>query len=180
MARGLNSPLTSSAGRLFDAVAAALGICREAIAYEGQAAIELETLALGAAGGGAGGGYPFGLVAAGDQWLLDPAPLWQALLDDLARGQDRGSMARRFHLGLAQAAADLASQMATERGLATVALSGGVFQNKTLFEAIAQRLRQQGLRVLAHRQVPANDGGLALGQAVAAAARLIPLSSRGR
>ncbi|MCC7277221.1 MAG: carbamoyltransferase HypF [Chromatiaceae bacterium] len=179
MARGLNSPLTSSAGRLFDAVAAALGICREANAYEGQAAIELETLALGAAGGEAGGGYPFGLVAAGDQWLLDPAPLWQAFLDDLARGQDRGSMALRFHLGLAQAAANLAGRLATERGLATVALSGGVFQNKTLFEAIAQRLRHQGLRVLTHRQVPANDGGLALGQAVAAAARLIPLSSTG-
>ncbi len=179
MARGLNSPLTSSAGRLFDAVAAALGICRDAIAYEGQAAIELETLALGATGGEAGGGYPFGLVAAGDQWLLDPAPLWQALLADLARGQDRGSMALRFHLGFAQAAADLAGRLATERGLATVALSGGVFQNKTLCEAIAQRLRHQGLRVLAHRQVPANDGGLALGQAVAAAARLIPFSSTG-
>ncbi len=179
MARGLNSPLTSSAGRLFDAVAAALGICREAIAYEGQAAIELETLALGAAGGEPGEAYPFGLVAAGDQWLLDPAPLWQTLLDDLARGQDLGLMALRFHLGLAQAAADLASRLATERGLATVALSGGVFQNKTLFEAIAQRLRHQGLRVLTHRQVPANDGGLALGQAVAAAARLIPLSSSG-
>ncbi|MFZ1575621.1 MAG: carbamoyltransferase HypF, partial [Chromatiaceae bacterium] len=94
-------------------------------------------------------------------------------------GQDRGGMAARFHLGLAQAAADLACRLATERGLASVALSGGVFQNKTLFEAIAQRLRQQGLRVLTHRQVPVNDGGLALGQAVAAAARLMPLSSTG-
>ncbi|MBP6808917.1 MAG: carbamoyltransferase HypF, partial [Chromatiaceae bacterium] len=132
-----------------------------------------------AVAGEEGGAYPFGLVAAGGRWLLDPAPMWEALLGDLARGQDRGSMAARFHLGLAQGAADLAGRLATDRGLATVALSGGVFQNKTLFEAIAQRLRQQGLRVLTHRQVPANDGGLALGQAVAAAARLIPLSSTG-
>ncbi len=178
MARGLNSPLTSSAGRLFDAVAAALGICRDAIAYEGQAAIELETLALRAAGE-EGGAYPFGLVMAGDRWLLDPAPMWRALLADLASGRNPGSMAARFHRGLAQGAADLAGRLAAERDIATIALSGGVFQNKTLFEAITQRLRQQGLRVLTHRQVPANDGGLALGQAVAAAATLIPLSSTG-
>jgi hydrogenase maturation protein HypF len=178
MARSLNSPLTSSAGRLFDAVAAALGICRDAIAYEGQAAIELETLALRAAGG-EGGAYPFGLVMAGDRWLLDPAPMWRALLADLASGRNPGSMAARFHRGLAQGAADLTGRLAGERGIATIALSGGVFQNKTLFEAIVQRLRHQGLRVLTHRQVPANDGGLALGQAVVAAATLIPLSSTG-
>ncbi len=179
MARGLNSPLTSSAGRLFDAVAAALGICRDAIAYEGQAAIELETLAIRATKGEEGGAYPFGLIMAGDRWLLDPAPMWRALLADLASGRNPGIMAARFHLGLAQSAADLASRLAAKRGIATIALSGGVFQNKTLFEAITQRLRQQGLRVLTHHQVPANDGGLALGQAVAAAATLIPLSSTG-
>jgi hydrogenase maturation protein HypF len=179
MARGLNSPLTSSAGRLFDAVAAALGICRDAIAYEGQAAIELETLALRATKGEEGGAYPFGLIMAGGRWLLDPAPMWRALLADLASGRNPGIMAARFHLGLAQSAADLAGRLAAERDIATIALSGGVFQNKTLFEAITQRLRQQGLRVLTHRQVPANDGGLALGQAVAAAATLIPLSSTG-
>ena len=179
MVRGLNSPLTSSVGRLFDAVAAALGICRDAIAYEGQAAIELETLALRATKGEEGGAYPFGLIMAGGRWLLDPAPMWRALLADLASGRNPGIIAARFHLGLAQSAADLAGRLAAERDIATIALSGGVFQNKTLFEAITQRLLQQGLRVLTHRQVPANDGGLALGQAVAAAATLIPLSSTG-
>ncbi len=179
MARGLNSPLTSSAGRLFDAVAAALGICRDAIAYEGQAAIELETLARGAVSGEADGAYPFGLAAEGDRWMLDPTPMWQALLRDLASERNRGTMAARFHYGFAQGAVDFAGRLASNHGVTTVALSGGVFQNKTLFEAIAQGLRQQGLRVLTHRRVPANDGGLALGQAVAAAAKLIALSSPG-
>ncbi len=179
MARGLNSPLTSSAGRLFDAVAAALGICRDYIAYEGQAAIELETLARGALDGDTIAAYPFGLMAEEDRWLLDPAPMWQALLHDLASGQNRCTIAARFHLGLAQGAADLARRLASRLGLATVALSGGVFQNKTLFEALAQGLRQQGLRVLTHHQVPTNDGGLALGQAVVAAARLMHLSPSG-
>jgi hydrogenase maturation protein HypF len=176
MARGLNSPLTSSCGRLFDAVAAALGLCRDAIAYEGQAAIELETLALGAATGEEGDAYPFGLDSARGRWLLDPAPMWAALLADLARGEGRGAMAARFHRGLAQGTADLAGRLAARHGLDTIALSGGVFQNKTLFEALARHLRRQGLRVLSHRQVPANDGGLSLGQAVAAAARLIASS----
>jgi hydrogenase maturation protein HypF len=176
MARGLNSPLTSSCGRLFDAVAAALGLCRDGIAYEGQAAIELETLARMAGAGEEGGAYPMGLAIARDQWQLDPAPMWAALLKDLASGREPGVMAARFHLGLAQGTADLATRIATARGLDSIALSGGVFQNKTLFEAIAWRLRQQGLRVLTHRQVPANDGGLSLGQAVVAAARLMGLS----
>lgn len=126
-----------------------------------------------------GEAYPFGLVAAGGRWLLDPAPMWQALLHDLASERNRGTMAARFHCGFAQGAADLAGRLAADRGLTSVALSGGVFQNKTLFEATAQGLRQQGLRLLTHRRVPANDGGLALGQAVAAAAKLIPISSTG-
>ena len=251
MARGLNSPLTSSAGRHFDAVAAALGLCRDGIAYEGQAAIELETLAVTAGAGAlaAGETYPFDLVEAEGGWQLDPAPFWRHLLEDLARvppaltleGGDRfildrdqggtgqiiyvqdhrdagqviqerlvrhtdlrnlnhargsmgpvvqerdwgetdqeiheramGAIAARFHLGLARATAELAVRLAQARGLDTVALSGGVMQNKTLFEALARELRGRGMRVLSHRQVPANDGGLALGQAVIAAASLIP------
>ena len=191
MARGLNSPLTSSAGRLFDAVAAALGLCPDAIAYEGQAAIELESLAVTAGAGAlaAGETNPFGLIEGEGGWLLDPTPFWRRLLEDLARaplvfsleGRDQvireqalGAIAARFHLGLARAAAKLASRLVAARGLDTVALSGGVMQNKTLFEALAGQLRARGLDVLSHRQVPANDGGLALGQAVIAAATLIP------
>lgn len=170
MARGLNAPLSSSCGRLFDAVAAALGICREGISYEGQAAIELEALAL-ARGPRPAGGYPFGLEAAGERLVLDPGPMWAALLADLAAGADPALIAARFHGGLAGAVADLATRLAGERGLETVALSGGVLQNRTLFEALAQGLRDRGLTVLAHAQVPPNDGGLALGQAAVAAAQ---------
>ena len=171
--RGLNAPPSSSYGRLFDAVAAALDLSRAAVSYEGQAAIELEALASRVAHETAGA-YPFGLIEAPDaaQALqLDPAPMWRALLDDLQRGTDRSIVAARFHAGLAEATATLAARLAADRGADTVALSGGVLQNKTLFEALACRLQQGGLEVLAHERVPANDGGLALGQAVVAAAR---------
>jgi hydrogenase maturation protein HypF len=168
IARGLNAPLSSSCGRLFDAVAAALGICREGISYEGQAAIELEVLAL-AAPPGPTGGYPFALERTDARLVLDPAPMWAALLGDLAAGVDPALIAARFHRGLADAIVDLAVRLAGERGLNTAALSGGVLQNRTLFEALAQALRGRGLTVLAHALVPPNDGGLALGQAAIAA-----------
>ena len=174
MARGVNAPLSSSCGRLFDAVAAALDIRADAIAYEGQAAVELEAAARRGLGA-AGDGYAFVVEqdASSGAWLLSPAPMWCALLDDLATGVETAHIAARFHIGLAAVVADLAAQLAAERGLATVALSGGVFQNRTLFEAVAARLQGRGLSVLTHRRVPANDGGIALGQAVAAAARLL-------
>jgi len=216
MARGLNSPWSSSCGRLFDAVAAALGVCPEALAYEGQAAIELESLAVRAGCGTDAGAYPFGgyvppfpgrldarpeirpqgaavpdrsmhpsplagegpgergTVSPGTPpWYLDPMPMWQALLADLAKGEPRGLIAARFHNGLARGTADLAGRLAKAHGLEAVALSGGVFQNRTLFEALVGQFGRLGLRVLSHRQVPANDGGLALGQAVVAAAKFI-------
>jgi hydrogenase maturation protein HypF len=166
LAKGLNAPVTTSAGRLFDAVAAALGICRDGIAYEAQAAIELETLARRAPDEA---GYPFALTGDEEPWLLDPAPMWAALLDDLAAGLSAERIATRFHLGLAEALAELAARVAQVHGIETVALSGGVFQNRTLFEAVAAALRARALRVLSHTQVPANDGGLALGQAAIAA-----------
>jgi hydrogenase maturation protein HypF len=172
MERGINSPLSSSCGRLFDAVAAAVGICRDSVTYEGQAAVELETLAASALGT-CRDGYPFE-VAPGDIPLaLDPKPMWIALLDDLARGEKPASISSRFHAGLAGAVAQLAIRLAQNRGIGTLALSGGVFQNKILLEGIADRLRSVGLRVLSHRQVPANDGGISLGQAAIAAARTI-------
>ena len=168
-ARGINSPASSSVGRLFDAVAATVGVCREGIAYEGQAAIELEVLAVRAGAEGPGA-YPFATARQDAAVVLDPAPMWSALLADLSRGVPPGLISARFHEGLARALAGLAAGLAGAHGLDTVALSGGVFQNKTLLEALSGHLRRQGLQVLGHRQVPANDGGLSLGQAVSAAA----------
>ncbi len=170
MSRGLNSPLSSSCGRLFDAVAGALGICREGIAYEGQAAIELEALARPFLGE-CGPGYRFDLEDGEAGLILDPAPLWLALLEDLAADAAVGVMAARFHVGLADALVAAVRSLAERHGVATCALSGGVFQNRTLFEAISSGLSDAGLRVLTHRQVPANDGGISLGQATVAAAR---------
>jgi hydrogenase maturation protein HypF len=172
MARGVNAPLTSSAGRLFDAVGAALGLGGETIAYEGQAAIELEALAAGAGGTvGAGEGYTFVRRERDGGTLLDPAPIWPAIFDDLARGEPPARIAARFHIGFFTAVADLAGDLARGQGLTQVALSGGVFQNRLVLEGIAGGLRGQGLIPLTHCQVPANDGGLSLGQAAIAAAR---------
>ena len=178
LSQGLNAPLSSSAGRLFDAVAAALGCCRVA-SYEGQGAIALESLVreadLAAALASA---YPFQVVAgatAQDPLVLDPAPLWPALLRDLQRPTARGLIAARFHQGLAMAIAHLARDLAQRHGLTTVALSGGVWQNAILATQVPRWLTAQGLTVLTHRQVPTNDGGLCLGQAVVAAAQQLPL-----
>ena len=172
MERGLNAPLASSAGRLFDAVAAALGLGGETIAYEGQAAIELEALAAGCMETvGAGEGYSFDRTNRDGGIVLDPAPIWPAIFDDLGRGEPPARIAARFHLGFCAAVADLAGDLARGHGLAQVALSGGVFQNRLVLEGIAGRLRGQGLVPLTHRQVPSNDGGLSLGQAAIAAAR---------
>jgi hydrogenase maturation protein HypF len=170
VARGLNSPPASSAGRLFDAVAAAVGVERGAVSYEGQAAIELEALARQAPD--TGGGYPFGIETPGTgPAVLDPAPMWEALLDDLGAATDAARVAARFHRGLADAVVAMAAHLAGEEGVDTVTLSGGVLQNRSLFEGMAEGLRRRGLRVLSHRQVPANDGGLSLGQAAVATAR---------
>ena len=165
----INSPLTSSAGRLFDAVAAALGICADRIAYEGQAAIELETRAQGIE---TAQGYRFGLCEDGGCWVLDPAPMWRELFADLADAVPTARVSARFHVGFAAAVCALGGRIARDRGIETVALSGGVFQNRRLFERVTEGLRARGLAVLAHRRVPTNDGGLALGQAVTAAALL--------
>lgn len=164
--RGLNCPLTSSMGRLFDAVAAFLGICREQVTYEGQASIELEAYV------DTGlleevEGYPFAF----HKQQLDPSPMWQALLNDLAAGKTKAFIATRFHKGLAQSLVKTATALAHQHDLKTIALSGGVFQNRVLLEAVSDGLAPE-FTVLMHQRVPANDGGLALGQAVIAAAQL--------
>ena len=165
--RGINSPLSSSCGRLFDAVAAALGLRRERISYEGQAAIELEQLAREA--GDESVGYPLEM----QNGVIQVAPMWNALLDDLAAGVDKARIAARFHNGLAAAICGCAGQLCAAQSLDTVALSGGVFQNRTLFAAVQQGLEDRQLQVLSHSRVPSNDGGIALGQALIGAARML-------
>jgi hydrogenase maturation protein HypF len=180
IAGGVNSPLASSAGRLFDAVAAALGISFERQAYEGQAAAALEALvdedALRTEGDALA--YPFSLSRLGGTGLpyVDPSAMWRALFGDLIAATPPGVVAARFHRGLARALAAMAS---TSRGdgnaprFTSVALSGGCFQNRVLFEETLRRLEGAGFDVVTHARVPPNDGGIALGQAVVAAARLI-------
>ena len=164
-AKGVNAPLTSSAGRLFDAAAALLGV-RDTINYEGQAAIELEQLADPAESGA----YPAAVVA-GDPFQIRAADLLTALISDLTAGVRAPVIAARFHHGVA-AAIEAGCVLLRERhGLDTVALSGGVFQNMLLLHATAARLEARGFRVLTHSRVPCNDGGISLGQAVIAAAR---------
>jgi len=160
---GLASPLTSSAGRLFDAVAAIVGL-RDAVTYEGQAAVELEQLAAA----GCRDAYP---VPAGAGLRGATRPLVWAMVDDVRRGAPPDVVAVRFHNGLADATVAAARDAASQEGLSVVALSGGVFQNVVLLQRVLSGLAAAGLRVLVHRQVPPNDGGLCLGQAAVAAAR---------
>ncbi|HEY2508775.1 MAG TPA: carbamoyltransferase HypF [Streptosporangiaceae bacterium] len=184
--RGINAPLTSSAGRLFDAVAAVLGV-RDEITYEGQAAIELEQLA----DPGERGSYPAGIRAAGGlrarAAARDPSPggataarrapwvcgadLVRAAVEDLASGAPPPVVAARFHNGVAAAIVAVCARVRNDTGLGVVALSGGVFQNVLLTGRVSEGLAQAGFRVLAHRQVPCNDGGISLGQAAIAGAR---------
>jgi len=166
----LNCPLASSAGRLFDAVAAAVGICFEQIQYEGQAAIELEAIITPQAWLEAQqSAYPFLL----ERGLLDPTPMWQALLKDLSQATPLANIAARFHKGLSLAIQQLSIQLANDNKLNHIVLSGGVFQNKILFEDVKQALEQQKFKVLTHQLVPANDGGIALGQAAIAASGIM-------
>ena len=176
---GLNTPRASSCGRLFDAVAAALGLCADAITYEGEAAVRLEALvdrrALAVAR--RGGAYPFQIVPSGSSGIayLDSAPIWMPLLRDLRANASAPLIAAKFHTGLAQAVARMAAAMVRSEDHAlitdTIALSGGCFQNRWLTEELTCLLKKGGLSVLLHAKVPFNDGALALGQAVVAARR---------
>jgi hydrogenase maturation protein HypF len=172
IAKGINAPLASSAGRLFDAVAAAVGLAPSRTSYEGEAAMALES-AIDAEGLQTASPYPFEIRTFSGRSVLDPKPCWEGLIGDLRQGVSQGIIAASFHRGLAQALVTLASDLARRNGVARIALSGGVFQNRILFDLVQEGLGHAGLQVLAHRQVPANDGGLSLGQAAIAAARLI-------
>ncbi|GAA4619573.1 carbamoyltransferase HypF [Actinoallomurus vinaceus] len=162
---GVNSPLTSSAGRLFDAVAAILGV-RDAINFEGQAAIELEQRADPAETAA----YP-AAIDDGDPLVIRVGDLVRAVVADLRGGVPAATVAARFHHGLADATVTACRRLSAATGIGTVALSGGVFQNRLLLGRVADGLERHGLRVLTHQRVPPNDGGISLGQVAVAAAR---------
>jgi hydrogenase maturation protein HypF len=164
--RRLNTPLTSSAGRLFDAVAALAGV-RDRVTYEGQAAVELEWLASGVAPDGA---YPFDLSQPPDGPLVvDTRPLIRAVADEAARGVAAARIARRFHSALVELIAAVCGRLRRATGIEAAVLSGGVFLNALLTAEVSARLRGDGFRVYRHRLVPPNDGGLSLGQLAVAA-----------
>lgn len=169
LAKGINSPLTSSVGRLFDAVASLVGL-RQYVRHEGQAAMELE-FAIGSEE--VSDAYPFAVNAfestdAVDKpVVVDWQPAIEALLDDMHRNETNSLMAARFHNMLAEAVVAVAARVGEER----VVLSGGCFQNKYLTERLIARLQQEGFRPYWHQRVPPNDGGIALGQVYVASAR---------
>jgi hydrogenase maturation protein HypF len=162
--RGMNSPLTSSAGRLFDAVAALLGL-RDTINYEGQAAVELEQLALTSRHDP----YP-AAITDGRPFIVAGPDLVRAAAEDLLAGVPRQIIGARFHQGVAAMIGEACGRLRERSGLGTVALSGGVFQNLLLLGTVVDLLEDMGFRVLTHSRVPPNDGGISLGQAVVAAA----------
>ncbi|OCQ99786.1 carbamoyltransferase HypF [Oscillatoriales cyanobacterium USR001] len=190
--KGINSPVASSCGRLFDGVAAAIGICREESSYEGQAAIEMSAIVdvnilnndeeiIG---------YPFaiGIVDTQEQlgtgevkfnvlnvpkFYLEPQPMWEKLLADLQANIPQSVMAAKFHKGLGNAIANLVFQLRCENVINCVVITGGVFQNRILLERVSSCLERAGIRVLTHSLVPPNDGGISLGQAAIAAAKIL-------
>jgi len=187
MRSGVNSPMASSCGRLFDAVAAALDICPDRQAYEGETGARLEAIVdeIELRNGDEAHCYSFSLSPrspAGPQYL-EPATMWRALLDDLMTRAPPPIIAARFHKGLAAAIVAMTKQLAQKdsvraRLFDTVALSGGCFQNQILFAEVLRRLEQADFKVLTHAEVPTNDGGLALGQAAIGGARLIDEAKR--
>ena len=179
--KGINSPVASSCGRLFDAVAAAIGICRESCSYEGQAAIALEALAEQAISSNSEEiePYPFTIEKRkleGQSYLpyIEPCLMWQALLKDLRSNKAQSVIAAKFHLGLAKAITSLVEHICITNKdveIKQAVLTGGVFQNQILLDQVRVHLEAMKLQVLTHSQVPANDGGLSLGQAAIAIAQ---------
>ncbi len=166
--RAINSPLTSSCGRLFDAVAALLNI-RHTVSYDGQGAIELEALAERV---DQGRSYSYQIVQDYPHPLqLDFSPMFVEILQEINSAVETSVIAHRFHQTVASAATDVCQRIAAATGLDRIILSGGVFQNRLLSEMIYTVLTDLGLQVFTHRLVPPNDGGIALGQAAIAGRR---------
>jgi hydrogenase maturation protein HypF len=173
--RGLNSPLASSMGRLFDAAAAVLSV-RHRSQYEGQAAMELEALA----SDHRGRVLPYRLTSESTGWVVDPLPLLYALATRAAIGENTGALAASFHETVVTATAELVRRAATASGCRTVALGGGCFQNARLLSSLRQALQHDGFEVLVPRQLSPNDGAVSVGQAAIAAALLSGQSSTAR
>lgn len=160
---GLGSPLTSSAGRLFDAASALMGL-RGSINYEGQAAIELEM----AATDSTGECYGFDVEDRGSSSILDLSPTFSGIVEDLQSKLSRAVIARKFHNTMASVVDETCRKIGSKNGNSRVVLSGGVFQNILLLETCREKLLRSGFQVLTHERVPPNDGGICLGQAVIA------------
>ncbi|MDI6828804.1 MAG: carbamoyltransferase HypF, partial [Armatimonadota bacterium] len=162
----LNTPLTSSMGRLFDAVSALLGICTE-VTYEGQAAIELEVAA-----DSPGEPYEFELVIGEEGTIeIDVRPMFKQIVLDIKKGMPASLMSSRFHATIAQIVCEVCIRLRDKTKLNQIALSGGVFQNIMLLKLVIKKLEKQGFEVFRHKLVPPNDGGISLGQALVAAER---------
>jgi hydrogenase maturation protein HypF len=162
-------PVTTSMGRLFDALAALLGL-RTEVSYEAQAAVALEASAR-LVPRSAAPEYPFEVGYEAGQLILDPRPLISACVEGRAAGVPLPVLAAGVHRTIGRATADAAAALARRHGVGTVALSGGVFQNERLSQTVEELLAARGLEVLTHSRVPANDGGISFGQAAVAAAR---------
>lgn len=182
--RGINSPRTSSMGRLFDAAAAILGICDKAT-YEGEPAIELEAAAWRAFSSESacptGNMVSFSVTESSrpdDCHVLNSRPLFEALLEGIRTGVPAGKLALDFHVTIARSSARIAREICAREGLDTVALSGGVFMNRLLLQLLTRELKSAGLTVLVPHTVPVNDGCIAYGQAAVASARLAQIASQ--
>jgi hydrogenase maturation protein HypF len=164
---GVASPITTSMGRLFDAVAALCGL-RTTINYEGQAAIELEA----ACGSHERGRYPIELDSADGVLVIDPRSLISGVCADVAAGVSVGVIASRFHAAVAAVTVEACSTLAAANQTELVVLSGGVFLNRRLLESVCAGLDERGLRVLTPKRLPIGDGGISYGQAAVAARRM--------
>jgi hydrogenase maturation protein HypF len=165
--RKINSPLSSSMGRLFDAISALLGI-RGKIDYEGQAAVELEMAAYEEDYDHAQESYPYRIVEDQGIRIVHLRDLLSAVMEDLHQGTSKGRISVKFHNTVARMINEMCHLIADKTGITQVALSGGVFQNRLLSRKTVSLLESSGFQVFTHRQVPCNDGGISLGQAVIA------------
>lgn len=166
--KGLNSPLTSSCGRLFDTVSALLGL-RKVIDYEGQAAIELEMII----DENTEESYPFEIqdsqpFASYSPLIIDTEPVIRGIIEDMKKGVKREIISAKFHNSVVKFTVEICERLRKQECLNTIALSGGVFQNIYLLTRLTRKLKRKGFEVLTHKIIPPNDGGISLGQAIIA------------